>query len=210
MNRLRFFVIVHKRSAEKANNQRSIDKFEWICYDNFEKESFPAAGSPTEGRPPVKPTGRSAENGTPRHRGGVGLPDGSDRPKKQTAARTFRAAGARNSPFSSDGGRVKQPFPCPKAAEQDCLSPARRQFSPARSLVPPPSRAVISDNTVVPLSRRQGKINEGNADKSNADRKKDIRRLISKADMDGSACFPEASVYFIDKGHKMIGLRKAR
>ena len=38
MNRLRFFVIVHKRSAEKANNQRSIDKFEWICYDNFEKE----------------------------------------------------------------------------------------------------------------------------------------------------------------------------
>ena len=41
MNRLRFFVIVHKHSAEKANNQRSIDKFEWICYDNFEKESFP-------------------------------------------------------------------------------------------------------------------------------------------------------------------------
>lgn len=39
---------------------------------------------------------------------------------------------------------------------------------------------------------------------------KDIRRLIPEADINDSACFPEASVYFIDKGHKMIGLRKAR
>jgi len=45
-------------------------------------------------------------------------------------------------------------------------------------------------------------MNEGNADKSNADRKKDIRRLISVADIDDSACSPEASVYFIDKGHR--------
>ncbi|MFR5863937.1 MAG: hypothetical protein ACLUFV_01340 [Acutalibacteraceae bacterium] len=31
---------------------------------------------------------------------------------------------------------------------------------------------------------------------------KDIRRLIPEADIDGSACFLEASVYFIDKGHR--------
>lgn len=31
---------------------------------------------------------------------------------------------------------------------------------------------------------------------------KDIRRLIPEADINDSACFPEASVYFIDKGHR--------
>lgn len=54
----------------------------------------------------------------------------------------------------------------------------------------------------MPLSRRQGKLNEGNADKSDSDRKKDIRRFISGADIDDNSCSPEASVYFIDKGHK--------
>ena len=55
---------------------------------------------------------------------------------------------------------------------------------------------------VVPLSRRQEKMNEGNADNSDSDRKKDIRRLIPEADIDDGSCSPEASVYFIDKGHR--------
>ena len=67
------------------------------------------------------------------------MPDGSDRPKKQTAARTFRAAGARDSPFSSDGGKVKQPFPCPTTAERDIPSPARKRQS--RTAFPLPNGA---------------------------------------------------------------------
>lgn len=141
MNRLRFFVIVHKRSAEKANSQRSIDKFEWIYYDNFEKESFPAADSPAEGRPPAKPTGRSAGNGTPRRRGGRACrTEATARPQKTDCRADVSGCRRKERPVPpSDGGRVKQSFPCPTTAERDIPSPARRRQS--RTAFPLPNGA---------------------------------------------------------------------